>query len=118
MIQFQERVFLGFVIVASLAMAWIASPFYGAILWGLVAAIVFAPVNTALVRLLRGHRNTSAMLTLLLIIAIVIVPAVIIGSLLIDEALSTYELLQKKPLDVGAPLRPRVMRCLTPLCVL
>jgi predicted PurR-regulated permease PerM len=104
MVQFQERVFLGFVIVASLAMAWIASPFYGAILWGLVAAIVFAPVNAALVRLLKGHRNTAAMLTLFLVIGIVIVPAGIISSLLIDEALSTYQLLQKQPLDVAATI--------------
>ena len=83
-------------------MAWIASPFFGAILWGLVAAIVFMPVNRALVGTLRGHRNTAAALTLLLIIGIVIVPAFVIGSLLLEEAISTYESLQDQQLDIGA----------------
>ncbi len=104
MVQFQERVFLGFVVVATVAMAWIASPFYGAILWAMTTAIVFAPVNAALTTALNGHRNTAAGLTLLAIIAIVIVPSVVIGSLLVEEAIGTYQALQKQPLDIGATL--------------
>jgi predicted PurR-regulated permease PerM len=100
--QFQERVFLGFVVVATAAMAWVASPFYGAILWALTAAIVFAPVNAKLAKALNGHRNTAAGLTLVGIVAMVIVPAVIIGSLLVEEAIGTYQELQKQPLDIGA----------------
>lgn len=104
MSQIEDRVFLGFVVVATLAMLWIASPFFGAILWGLVAAIVFAPVNRALVTGLRGHRNTAAGLTLLLIVGIVIAPSVFIGSLLLDEAINTYDSLQKQQIDIGATL--------------
>ncbi len=102
--QFQQRVFLGFVAVATVAMAWIASPFYGAILWALTAAIVFAPANAALAKALNGHRNTAAGLTLVGIIAIVIVPSVIIGSLLVEEAIGTYQSLQTQPLDIGVTL--------------
>ncbi len=102
--QIEDRVFLGFVIAATLAMAWIASPFFGAILWGLVTAIVFMPVNRALVRGFAGHRNIAATLTLGLIIAIVIVPAFIVGSLLLDEAVSTYDLLLRQQIDIGATL--------------
>lgn len=102
--QFQQRVFLGFVAVATVAMAWIASPFYGAILWALTAAIVFAPANAALAKALNGHRNTAAGLTLLGIIAMVIVPAAIIGSLLVEEAIGTYQDLQTQPLDIGVTL--------------
>jgi predicted PurR-regulated permease PerM len=101
MTPFENRTFLLFVAIATLAMAWIASPFFGAILWGLVAAIVFAPVNARLVMRMPGRRNSAAALTLLLIIAIVIVPAAIIGSLLIDEAVSTYSLIQSKQIDFG-----------------
>ncbi|MBU6252217.1 MAG: AI-2E family transporter, partial [Alphaproteobacteria bacterium] len=102
--QIEDRVFIGFVIAATLAMMWIASPFFGAILWGLVAAIVFMPVNHQLQRALGGHRNTAAGLTLILILALVIVPAVIIGSLLLDEAVSTYQGLAKDQIDIGAML--------------
>lgn len=104
MVRIEDRVFLGFVIAATLAMAWIASPFFGAILWGLVTAIVFMPVNRALVHGLAGHRNLAAALTLIVIIAIVIVPAFVVGSLLIDEAVSTYDSLLRQQIDIGATL--------------
>jgi predicted PurR-regulated permease PerM len=101
MTPFENRTFLLFVALASLAMAWIVSPFYGAILWGLVAAIVFAPVNDRLVMRMPNRKNSAAGLTLLLVIAIVIVPAAIIGSLLIDEAVSTYQLIESREIDFG-----------------
>ena len=104
MVQFQERVFLGFLAIATLAMAWVASPFYGGILWAIVAAILFAPVNRSLTRLLGGHRNTAAGLTLITIVAIVIVPSFVIGSLLVEEAIGTYQSLQKQQIDIGATL--------------
>jgi predicted PurR-regulated permease PerM len=105
MTQFENRTFLVFVAIATLAMMWIASPFYGAILWGLVAAIVFAPVNDRLVLRMPNRKNSAAGLTLLLIIAIVIAPAAIIGSLLIDEAVSTYSLIQSREIDFGKLLQ-------------
>ena len=41
----EQRVFIGFLVVVSLATAWIAAPYYGAILWGVVTTIVFWPLN-------------------------------------------------------------------------
>ena len=101
MTKLEDRAFLIFVVCVSAAMAWIASPFFGAILWGLVTAIVFAPVNDRLVRRMPTRKNTAAGLTLLLIIAIVIIPFVLIGSLLVDEALSTYQNLRAHQIDFG-----------------
>ena len=102
--QFEQRVFLGFVIIATLAMGWIASPFYGAILWGLVASILFAPLNDRLVMRMPNRKNSAAGLTLLLIIGIVIVPAVIVGSLMVEEAINTYARLQSREIDFGKVL--------------
>jgi predicted PurR-regulated permease PerM len=102
---FENRVFLGFVIVASLAMAWVASPFFGAILWGLVAAIVFAPIHSRIARRMPQRRGSAAALTLLLVIAIVIIPTFVIGSLLVDEALGTYQQLQSRQIDLAVIFR-------------
>ena len=41
---FEDKTLLVVVIAISLALVWILLPFYGAILWGLVGAIVFAPL--------------------------------------------------------------------------
>jgi predicted PurR-regulated permease PerM len=99
--KFEGRVLLGFVVVSTIAMVWITLPFFGAILWALVATIVFAPVTDRLALRMRNRRGSAAGLTLLLIIAIVIVPMVIIGSLLIDEALGTYDQLRTRQIDFG-----------------
>ena len=40
----EDKTFLLLVIAISLAFAWILWPFYGAVLWGAVLAIVFAPL--------------------------------------------------------------------------
>jgi predicted PurR-regulated permease PerM len=97
----EDRVFVGFVIAVTLAMAWILAPYYGAILWAVIAAILFGRVNRRIGRSMPGRTNTPALLTLFLVIGIVIVPAVAIGTLLIEEALNTYALIQSQQIDLG-----------------
>lgn len=96
----EQRVFFGFVVAVSLAMAWIIAPYYGAILWGVVTAIVFWPLNRGLREALPRSRGTAAFATLVAVIAIVIVPTIIIGSLLIEQALSTYAQIESQKLDL------------------
>jgi predicted PurR-regulated permease PerM len=101
----EDRVLVGFVIAATIAMAWVTWPFFGAILWALVVTIAFAPLHDRLL-LRTPHRRTSvAVLTLLLVIALVIVPAILIGSMMVDEALNTYNSLQGREIDVGQVFR-------------
>lgn len=97
----EQRVFIGFLVAVSLAMAWIIAPYYGAVLWGVVTAIVFWPLNRGLREALPRHRGTAAFATLLAVIAIVIVPTIIIGSLLIEQALSTYAQIESQKLDLS-----------------
>lgn len=99
--EIEDRAFVAFVILVSLAMLWIVLPFYGAVLWALVAAILFWPVNRRIAKSIGNRRTLAAFLTVLLIIAIVIVPAVSIGTLLIEEALETYARLQSQQIDIG-----------------
>ena len=51
---FEDRVLLGFVAAATVAMAWISWPFFGAILWALVVTIAFAPVHDRLAMMMPG----------------------------------------------------------------
>jgi predicted PurR-regulated permease PerM len=98
--QLEDRFFLGFIAVATAAMAWIAMPFFGAILWALVAAIVFKPVHRRLAAMMPRRHTTPALITLILLIAIVIIPAVMLGSLLIDQAISIYNSIETRQLDL------------------
>lgn len=94
--------FLVLVLLVSAAFAWLVAPYFGAILWGLVAAIVFAPVNAWLVARTRGHRNTAAGLTLLLILLLVIVPAIFIAVSLVQEASIIYGRVQSGEINLEA----------------
>jgi predicted PurR-regulated permease PerM len=98
---FEDKVLLSCVLALSVAMAWIALPFYSAILWALVVAIVFAPVNQRLMLAMPKRQGTATMLTLVLIIAMVIIPAAILATLLVEEAADVYLKLQAKQINLG-----------------
>ncbi len=97
----EDRALLMFVIVVSIAFGWVISPFYGAILWAIVAAIVFAPLNRRLAGAMPRWPNTTALATLIFIVALVIVPAIMIGTSLVQEILNLYVSIQSNELDIG-----------------
>ena len=101
----EDRFFIAFVVLVSLAMLWISLPFYGAVLWALVIAILFWPMYHRLLKSMPHRRNSAATLTLLAVIVIVIVPAVAIGSLLVDQAITIYQSLQTQQINVGKIFR-------------
>jgi predicted PurR-regulated permease PerM len=102
---FEDRVFLWFVLGVSLAFVWILRPYAGAILWGTVLAIVFAPLNRHLRDRLRQRRAIAAALTLLVIVVLVLFPVALIVQSLIREGTTVYDRIQSGELDVGAWFR-------------
>jgi len=96
-----ERWFVAFLVAITIAMAWITAPFYGAILWAVVAAIVFNDSNRRMLVSVKGRRNLAASCTLFLIVFIVIVPLAAILTLLVEEALATYNRIQSQQFDIG-----------------
>jgi predicted PurR-regulated permease PerM len=103
--QLEDGGFWVLVVLVTLAFAWLIAPYFGAILWGVVAAILFDSVNRKLCVLLGGRRNLSASLTLLLIVALVIVPAFLLGLALVQEAASVYSQIQSGQVDFAGMLQ-------------
>jgi predicted PurR-regulated permease PerM len=102
---FEDKVFLWFVLGVSLAFVWILRPYAGAILWGTVLAIVFAPLNRHLRDRLRQRRAIAAAVTLLLIVVLVLFPVALIVQSLIQEGTTVYGRIQSGELDIGAWFR-------------
>jgi predicted PurR-regulated permease PerM len=96
----QEKTFLLLVIAISLAFAWILWPFYGAVLWATVLAIVFAPLYRRLSRSTRRH-NLAAFATVGIIVVIVILPSTLITASLVQEAAGVYGRFQSGELNVA-----------------
>ena len=93
---------LTFLLIAvSLAFAWILWPFYGAILWAIVFATVFAPAHRRLLATTRQNPSMAALATLLLIVAIVLLPLTLTAMSVVREATTLYERIETGELDFG-----------------
>ena len=97
----EDKAFLFLVVAVSLAFAWILWPFFGAVLWGVIIAIMFAPLYRRLSRSLRQRRTLAALATELVILVLVILPVTLIAALLVQEALGLYQRIQSGDLDFG-----------------
>ncbi len=97
-----ERLFvLALLVIISLAFAMLIEPFFGAIVWGVVVAVLFQPVYQKIAGWLSPRANLAAFLTLILVIMLVIVPAILLGMALVQEATSAYASIQAGEIDFG-----------------
>ena len=97
----EEKTFLLLMIAASLAFAWILWPLFGAILWGTVLAIVFAPLYRWLKGPMRQSSNVAALTTTLFVVVMVILPLTAIATSMVQQAASLYDTIQSGKLDFG-----------------
>jgi predicted PurR-regulated permease PerM len=96
---FEDRVFLALVVTASLGFGWILWPFCGAILWSVVAAIVFAPLYRRLSQAMHQRHSLAAIATIMIIVTLIILPLTLVSVALAREASSVYGRVQSAELD-------------------
>ncbi|WP_051243009.1 AI-2E family transporter [Azohydromonas australica] len=91
-LEFRTLVWL--LVLVTLAFGWILLPYYTAVFWAVVTAILFAPVQRRIRVNLKGRSNVAALLTLLIVLVIVILPMAVVGSMLVQEALGVMQRIQ------------------------
>lgn len=101
----EDRAFLLLVAGVTALFAWILQPFAGAVLWGTVIAVLFAPVYRRLSRRMGQRRSLAALATLALIVVIVILPLTLVTASLIQEIVGLYARIQSGEIDVARYLR-------------
>src|SRR5690554_4653048 len=95
------RSFILLLSVVSLAFIWILFPFYGAIFWGVILAIIFAPVQRYLLRKTNGRKTISALLSLIFILLLVIIPVFLLSGAIIQEAMLLYKRMDSGDINVA-----------------
>lgn len=98
----QNRTFIALLIAVSAAFVAILWPFHGAVFWGVILAILFAPLHRRLQRLMPRRTNLAALCTLTLCLLIVILPMTLITLSLVQEASLVYERIRSGQLDFTA----------------
>lgn len=97
----QHQTFLLLLLSVSLAFVWILLPFYGAIFWALVLAILFAPLQRRALALSGQRHNLAAVSTLLLFLLAVFLPLALIAASLLQEGALVFDKMRSGQLDFG-----------------
>lgn len=83
-------------LACALALGWILQPFWGAILWAVIIALIFLPLYHRLLHRLGrtgGRRELAAALVLCVVVLIGVLPLVLVAASLAREAASLYQLI-------------------------
>ena len=95
----EDRAFLVSLLAVSLAFFLVLKPFFAAIFWAGLMAILFYPVYRRLLLKLKRRRNSAALLTMLLSVVMVIVPLLFVGAGVAKEGSQFYQRVQNGDLD-------------------
>jgi predicted PurR-regulated permease PerM len=82
----QDWAFLLLLAAVSLAFVVILRPLFGAVLWGIVLAILFRPVYRWFLAPLRQRRSLAALVTVTIIVVMLILPLSLVAVSLVQEA--------------------------------
>ena len=97
----ERRTFATALVAITIVFGWAVWPFAGAILWSVVAAIMFTPLNRRITEKLRGRPSLAAAVTLLVFTAAVVIPAILLTSFLLDRASGIYTGIRSGQIDIG-----------------
>ena len=101
----QNKAFLLLLILVTIAFGAILWEFHGAVFWGVILAVLFAPMHRKLLRRMPKRRNLAALCTLGLCLVVVILPTTAITVSLIQEATTIYERMRSGQLNFGLYLQ-------------
>ncbi|MGY5957220.1 AI-2E family transporter [Kosakonia sp. BK9b] len=86
--------FIILLLLVSLAFFSLIQPYYSAIIWAVILALIFYPLRTRLTTMLNGRNGIASLITVLLICVIVFIPMMMVLSSLAVEMNGLYQRLQ------------------------
>lgn len=100
----ENNAFLILVVLTTLTFLWLIRGFMQPLLWAVVLAITFRPLHERWLRVLGSRPAWAAASTLVSIVLLVIVPLLLVGSAVVQEASAVYGRIVSGEIDVRAPL--------------
>ncbi|MFV0453600.1 MAG: AI-2E family transporter [Pseudomonas sp.] len=98
----EQKVFLALLLVVSVAFGWILLPFYGAVFWAVILAIIFTPVQRRLLARLNARRNLAALATLFICLLVAVLPVILIAGVLVQEGTTLYKQIESGEIDIDS----------------
>lgn len=100
----EHKTLLWLVVAFTVAFAFVIGPLAGAVMWSLFLAIVFWPMHSRCVRLVK-RPSLAAFLTLLSIVVIVILPLALVSASVVQEASVFYQNIRSGHMQPGEYLQ-------------
>ncbi|MXO86655.1 AI-2E family transporter [Altererythrobacter aurantiacus] len=94
--------FFLFLALVTVGLLYVVGPFLGAILWAALAAIMFQPLFQRILRQRPSWPNQAALATLAIIFFAILLPLLVIGSIVLDQAVNIYLAFRRGDIDVFA----------------
>ena len=101
----EDRSFLVWLGIITLAFGWLLWPFSGALLWATLLAIIFAPVYRRFLEGLPEWRNLAALSTVIVVVVLVLIPVGIVIASLVDQGGELYQRIQAGEINLAHPLQ-------------
>ncbi len=101
----EQKSFALLLVVLTLAVALILWPFFGAVFWACVLALLFTPAYNRLLERFRGRRVLAALATLSIVLLMVILPLALVAASLIQEVSLLYQRVKTGEVDFGRYLQ-------------
>ena len=101
----QDKCFLLLLLGVSVAFVWVLWPFYSAVFWAAVFALMFTPLHLRLLKKMPGKPTLAGLITVSAILVLVILPVGLIVVMLTQEAASVYQRVQSGELNIGVYLQ-------------
>lgn len=93
---------IAFLVLITVGLTMIVAGFIGSLLWAALAAILFQPLFQRFLLEWPARRNVAAAMTLLIITVAVVIPAMVLASLIIDQAAGVYTQIRTGQVDFAA----------------
>jgi len=97
--------FIIILIAVSLAFFKLLVPFYGAIFWAIVLAVLFRPLQLWILERMPGRNTTVSIITLIICLLIAIIPLILISISLINESILLYQRIESGQFNMGEYIR-------------
>ncbi|GAA5234665.1 AI-2E family transporter [Verticiella sediminum] len=97
----EHKAFVLILTLVTIAFFWILFPFYGAILWAVILAIIFNPLQRRLRARMR-NRNLASLISLFVCVVIAVVPVIIIVASVAQQVVWLYQQISTGRIDFGA----------------
>lgn len=98
----ENKTFLLLLVLVSLAFGWILLPFYGAVFWAIILAVLFTPMQRRIALRFRTERNTSSLITLSICLVVAIIPMILIAIAMIQQTTDLYERFETGDINLGS----------------